>query len=128
MIASIIGGAIDGGTDEFPVVLISLRPRSYSHTIGQVIGELRPDLRVHVVEAVELTEQVDRLRPDVVLCSQPDIVDGNGGRPFETSWVEYYPYAEPPEDEIRVDGRSYGKRSVHLEDLLTLIDRVLTHA
>ncbi len=67
------------------MVLVSLRPRSYSDTIGQVIGELRPELTVRVVEPVELAEEVLRLHPDLVLCSQPNTVAPDGEKPSNTS-------------------------------------------
>ena len=126
MIPATIEGTNGGGKGVAPVVLVSLRPRSYSDTIGQVIGELRPDLAVHIVEPVELAEQVLRLNPDLVLCSQPNTVaqDEEAGA-SATSWVEYYPYAEAPEDEIRVDGRASRWRAVQLSDLLTIIDHAL---
>lgn len=126
MIPAMIEGASGGTAEETPVVLVALRPRSYSDTIGQVIGELRPDLTVHIIEPVELAEQVLRLHPDLVLCSQPDTVDRDGDqRASATSWVEYYPYAEPPEDEIRIDGQASGWRAVQLSDLLTIVDHAL---
>lgn len=125
---STTGEAADGGARESPVVLVSLLPRSYSDTIGEVVGALRPDATVHVVEPGKLSEQVVLLRPDLVLCSQPYAV-AMGGRPSNnTSWVEYYPYAEPPEDEIRIDGRGSGQRAVELSDLLAIVDRALAAA
>lgn len=128
MIAAMIGDARDRGAEKPPLMLVCLQPRSYSDTIGQVIGELRPDLVVRVVEPPELAERVLCLNPDLVLCSQPNTVARDGGELSGTSWVEYYPYAEPPEEEIRVDGSPSGQRSVGLEDLLALVDRVLIHA
>lgn len=121
-----IGEAIDGGAWESPVVLVSLLPRSYSETIGEVIGVMRPGITVLVVDPDDLARQVERLSPALVLCSQPYEAARGGERPpSSTSWVEYYPYAEPPEDEIRVDGMSSGQRAVELSDLLALVDRVL---
>lgn len=125
MIAATIISTNGGGTEESPVVLVSLQPHSYSDTIGQVIGTLRPGLTVRVVPPSELAEQVPLLRPDLVLCSQPDTAGGE--RASSTSWVEYYPYAEPPEDEIRINGRGSGQRAVELSDLLALVDRALAH-
>jgi hypothetical protein len=123
MIPATIEGTNGGGKEVAPVVLVSLRPRSYSDTIGQVIGELRPDLAVHIVEPVELAEQVLRLNPDLVLCSQPNTVAQDGeARASATSWVEYYPYAEA---EIRVDGQASRWRAVQLSDLLTIVDHAL---
>ena len=114
------GDAIDGGAPESLLLLVSLTPRSYSDTIGQVIGDLRPGVAVRVVEPEELADEVSRLRPNMVLCSQPYEVGETGAR-----WVEYYPYAEPPEEEIRIDGRGSGQRAVDLTDLLALVDRSL---
>lgn len=113
------------GKEGTQVVLISLRPRSYSDTIGQVIGQLRPELCVRVVKPAELADQVLRLHPNLVLCSRPRNAAQDGARSSSTSWVEYYPYAEPPEEEIRVNERGYDWRSVELSDLLLLVDRSL---
>ncbi len=119
------GEAAGDGVRESPVVLVSLLPRSYSEAIGQAIDGLRPGLEVRVVEPIDLAEKVLRLRPNLVLCSQPDTVVRGGGRASDTSWVEYYPYVEPPDEEIRIDGRGSGRRAVELSDLLALVDREL---
>ena len=82
VIPATIEGTNGGAAEETPVVLVALRPRSYSDTIGHVIGELRPNLAVRVVEPCDLAEQVLRFRPDLVLCSQPNTVaQDSGGKP-----------------------------------------------
>lgn len=107
-----------GGAKESPVVLVSLRPRSYSDAIGSALGQLMPHGAVRVVEPVHLEALARLLDPVVVLCSQPRAFPHGGGLP----WIEYYPYAESPEEEIRVDGRGSGRRALDLSDLLALVD------
>ena len=117
--------AAEGGEREKSVlqVMVSIQPRCYGEAIGRAMGELGPHLSVRIVEAEDLAERVRRLDADVVLCSQPRpgafAREDGGAGPL---WVEYYPYAEPPEEELRVDGRATGKRALELEDLLALLD------
>lgn len=103
------------------LVLVSIEPRAYRQAIGEVMGQLRPGLAVRVVEPGDLGEQVLKLNPELVLCSQPNTFTApSNGRP---SWIEYYPYAEPHEDEVLVDGRKSPLRGAALSDLLALVDR-----
>lgn len=112
--------ALAGRTKADPMVLVSLRPRSYSDAIGAALGELMPHRTVRVVEPVHLETLARLLDPVLVLCSQPRFFSGGDGLP----WIEYYPYAEPPE-EIRVDGQSSRRREIELSDLLALVDHAL---
>lgn len=103
------------------LVLVAVQPRAYSHAIAAVIEAMRPRLRVRVTEPDDLEDQVRRLDPDLVLCSQPNTFTPTG-RPF---WVEFYPYAESSDDEIRVNGKGSRQRAIELADLLALLDGAL---
>lgn len=117
--------ATEGGEREKSVllVMVSIQPRCYGEAIGRAIAELSPHRSVRIVEAEDLAERVRRLDADVVLCSQPRpgafAREDGGAGPL---WVEYYPYAEPPEEELRVDGRATAKRALELKDLISIVD------
>lgn len=103
-----------------PVVLVAIEPRFYAHAIGTVIGQSRPLLDVRIVEPEDLSAEVLRLRPRLVLCSRPD---GRPDRDGATAWVEFYPYAEaPPRVKIRMDDRCSTLEDADLTDLLSIVD------
>ncbi|MCA3749123.1 MAG: hypothetical protein IN808_08310 [Rubrobacter sp.] len=103
---------------EGPTVLVAIRPRAYNHAIGRAIGRLRPGWRVRVVEPRELREKLAATSPEVVLCSQPCCAGGG-----DPCWIEFYPRADSPEVELRVDGGDRSRGEVELQDLLSLLDR-----
>lgn len=101
-------------------LLVSLEPRSYSEVIGYTIEAMRPRLAVEVVQPDSLCSEVKRVSPEIVLCSKPYCnCESSSG----TYWVEYYPYAEPPVETIRVNGEGSGLVDVEIKDLLELVDR-----
>lgn len=103
------------------LMLVSIEPRAYSQAIGEAIRHLKPCLTVKIVEPGDLGERVRELDPALVLCSQPNVFTANG-RSF---WIEYYPYAEPDEAKIRINGQSSSHGAVELYDLLDLVDEAL---
>jgi hypothetical protein len=114
-----------------PTLIVALKPRCYSHAIGEAIASLRSSsLEVRIVEPSELEEQLAAPESAVVLCSQPSHLPTPDGSSSASSggvrWVEFYPYAEEPEVEIRIDGRAVDtRRGAELEDLVRVIDRLL---
>jgi hypothetical protein len=70
-------------------VLIAIEPRSYREVIGLAIQELRPHIRVEVLEPATLHAEVLREEPDLVLCSQPNTRTVRG----RATWIEFDPYA-----------------------------------
>lgn len=101
-------------------LLVSLEPRAYSEVIGYTIGAMRPLLAVKVVEPDWLCSEVEITNPDIVLCSQPYCGCENGSGPY---WLEYYPYAESPGENILVNGTSSGMADIEIDDLLKIVDR-----
>lgn len=102
-----------------PVVLVAFEPRSYREAIGSVIQILRPHLEVRVVEPGELGVEIGCLKPELVLCNQPNISTSSG----RSGWLEFSPY-DKPTAQICVGGRSLELEKVELEDLLSIVDRV----
>jgi hypothetical protein len=51
---------------------VAIEPRAYRDAIGRVVGDLRPSLDVRVVQPEELGGEVERLAPQLVLCSGPE--------------------------------------------------------
>ena len=105
--------------DDRPKVLVAIEPRAYRHSIGVIIGDLRPTLDVRVVEPEELVGEAERLGPQLVLCSQPEPRKRERFR----SWVEFYPYADEPKVRIRIEDRWSVLEDADLDDLIAIVDR-----
>ena len=108
--------------DDLPKVLVAIEPRAYRHSIGAIIGDLRPRLDVRVVEPDELVGEAERLGPHLVLCSQPEPRKRDRFR----SWVEFYPYADEPKVRIRIDDRWSVLEDADLNDLLAIVDAAIS--
>ena len=98
-------------------VLMVIEPRSYREVIGEAIRGLRPHLEVVIVEPDALEPEMERLDPELVICSQPSIAAANG-RP---AWIEFRPYDQPAA-RIYVGGLHLELEEVELEDLLAAVD------
>lgn len=101
-------------------VLIAIEPRSYREVIGLAIEELRPHLRVEIVEPGTLQSEVSRLRPDLVFCDEPDTIfrsDGTGAR----AWVEFRPYAAT-QAKVCLGDECSEIEEVNLDDILSVVD------
>lgn len=98
-------------------IIMAIEPRAYREAIGEVIGDLRPNFKVTIVESENLIEEVVRLDPELVICAQPESLIP-GGRP---AWVEYRPYAKIAA-RVKLDGRYTELEEVGLEDLLSIAD------
>src|SRR3712207_3651958 len=109
------------GSDDRPVVLVALEPRTYSETIGGVMKALRPNLVVEIIEPEARGAALMLLDPELVLCSQPNTFASERDGPC---WVEFYPYDE--REPIRVNGACEEMEGLELEDVLSLIDRLVT--
>jgi hypothetical protein len=68
-------------------ILFANEPRTYRQAMAGAIEKLRPQDEVVVAKPEQLDEQVERLRPHVVICSRvsPTV------RRIAHSWVELYP-------------------------------------
>jgi hypothetical protein len=99
-------------------VLVACELRSYRQTLAAAFRKLRPDVEVFEVEEEDLDREVERLGPDLVVCSQltTRIQD------HAPSWVELYPDREA-RSEVSVGGERSTVEEIQLSDLLSIIDR-----
>lgn len=103
-------------------VLIAIEPRSYREVIGLAIEEMRPHLRVEVVEPGTLQSEVSRLRPDLVFCDGSDTASRSAGTGAK-AWVEFQPYAAT-QATVCLGGELTEIEDVDLDDILSVVDTV----
>lgn len=101
-------------------VLIAIEPRSYREVIGLAIEELRPHLRVEVVEPGALQTAVSWLRPHLVFCSGPDTFSGSNTTGAK-AWVEFRPYAAT-QAKVCLGDECSEMEDVNLDDILSVVD------
>ena len=99
-------------------VLLANEPRSYRESIAIVLRQLRPELRVEVVEPEALESAVDRLPPDVAICSRVTV----GVRERVPIWIELYP-EHAAHSVVFEGGRLTEFDEIQLADLLSILDR-----
>jgi hypothetical protein len=93
-------------------------PRAYREGIAAVIGQLRPEVEVKTVEPGDLDSSIERLSPDMVICSKATEALKDGVR----VWVELY----PDNDALSVayiGGRRMEYAEIQLSDLLSIVDK-----
>jgi hypothetical protein len=100
-----------------PLVLVAHEPTSYRETLAEILPELRPRLRVRLVEPDDLDATAARLRPAVVVCGRLSAAV----RAHAGAWVLLYPDGE---DRAAVGGVPEPYRLEHpkLADVLAAID------
>lgn len=99
-------------------VLLANEPRSYRESMAAVLRQLRPTLRVEVVEPEALDGSVDRFLPDVAICSH---VTG-GVRQRVPVWIELYP-EHAPHSVASEGGRCTKFDQIQFADLISIVDR-----
>lgn len=123
---SLAGGASSPSPSEGPArkagdprVLIANEPRAYREVLGATLRVLRPRVEVVVVEPPALDSVVERVSPDMVVCSHatPSV---RKGVPI---WIDLYPDGEAWAV-ICIHGRRSTRTDVELDDLLQIVDRV----
>ena len=96
-------------------ILVANELTSYRQTIAMVIRELHPTVEVFEAEPETLDREVERLRPDLVICSRVTPLV----RDMVPSWVELYPDCEPFST-LCIGGESREMEDVQLSDILSL--------
>ncbi len=97
--------------------------RAYRETLASVLGVLRPSAKVQSTTIEALEEELERLDPQVVICSGHEDVELCG----TFAWVDLSLDPTRP-TKISVGGRSLELSNPTVEDLLSVIDGVgVTH-
>jgi hypothetical protein len=99
-------------------VLVALELQSYRQALATAFRELRPDVEVFEAKKEDLDREVERLGPDLVVCSRltARVED------HTPSWVELYPN-HGARSVVSVLGKRSTVEEIHLSDLLSIIDR-----
>src|SRR3712207_6051050 len=99
-------------------VLVACELQSYRQSYATIFRELRPEVEVFEAEAEDLDREVERLGPDLVVCSRltARVVD------HAPSWVELYPN-HGDRSVVSVLGERSTLEEIQLSDLLSIIDR-----
>lgn len=99
-------------------VLVANAPLSYRQAMTAALTVLRPDVQITLGEPEALDTEVERLSPDLVVCSHvTPLVESR-----VPAWVELYPEGDRRAT-ISMDGRRVETDGVELEDLLSIIDQ-----
>jgi hypothetical protein len=98
-------------------VLVANEPCAYREAIADVLRTLRPDVEVNIIEPNGLNGEVARLRPHLVVCSQPCDVAQNGA----FTWVVLYPNGDNWAEVITLGERTT-VAGITFGDLLSIID------
>ena len=99
-------------------VLLANAPLSYRQAMAAAITALRPDVDVVLGEPEALDTEVERLRPDVVVCSHvTPLVQIR-----VLAWVDLYPEGDRHAT-ISIDGLRVETGGIELDDLLSIIDQ-----
>lgn len=100
-------------------VLFANEPRSYRETIAAVVRDLGPaGAEVFVVEPEDLEREVDKLAPDLVVCSRlSGAVEAR-----VAAWLELYP-EHGSKSRIGIGGERTTVEGIELSGLLWIVER-----
>ncbi len=98
--------------------MVASELQSYRQALAAALRELRPGVEVFEVEEDDLDREVERLSPDLVVCSRlTSRIEDRA-----PSWVELYPN-HGARSVISVLGERSTVEEIQLSDLLSIIDR-----
>ena len=100
-------------------VLVANEPRSYREVIANVLGALRPQLEVIVVDPDDLDREVAELVPHLVLCSRATEVVETRAQASVTLYPDGRSHAV-----ISIGGERELVSDVEFEHLLAAADQV----
>jgi hypothetical protein len=98
-------------------VLVACELKSYREAIASAFRVLRPDVEVFEVEEEDLDREVERLAPDLVVCSR--LSERVKGR--VPNWVELYP-GFGSRSVVSLRGERSTFEEIELSDLLSIVD------
>ena len=99
-------------------ILIANEPRAYREAFAGALRLMRPNSRIIEAGAEDLDREVERFKPDVVLCSSVSATVETKAR----SWILLYPEDEPLAM-VSTAGELSTVGDVDLEDIVALVDR-----
>lgn len=98
-------------------ILIANEPRAYREVLTAALQALRPQVQALVVEPSDLDDFVERLAPDLVICSRVS----ETVRMRAEAWVMLYP-DRTDQAVVALGGRCREIRCLDLAAMLGLID------
>jgi hypothetical protein len=107
------------GDDARPRVMVVFEDeyRSYREVIARALKSLRPHARVTVAGLDALDEEIERVAPDLVICSQPKARDARGA----LVWVEV-PCDPTRPTAVCLEGRCSETTHLTLDEMLSIVD------
>lgn len=99
-------------------ILISNEFESYREALAEAFRAFYPDLEVYEAESHDLDRKVERLRPELVVCSRVTALV----RKTVPIWVELHPDCASVST-VSVSGRRQEIENLELQDLLELVDQ-----
>jgi hypothetical protein len=107
------------GDDARPRVMVAFEDqyRSYRETIARALKSLRPHAKVTVARLDALDEEIERVAPDLVICSQPKAGDSRGA----LVWVEV-PCDPTRPTAVCLEGRCSETTHLTLDEMLSIVD------
>ena len=98
-------------------VLVACELKSYREAIASAFRVLRPDVEVFEAEEEDLDREVERLAPDLVVCSRlSERVEDR-----VPNWVELYPGCGS-RSVVSLRGERSTFEEIELSDLLSIVD------
>lgn len=98
-------------------ILVANEPRAYRDALAAALQALRPQIQALVVEPDDLDCFVERLAPDLVICSQAsETVRARAG-----AWVLLYPDGEE-QVVVALSGQCRELARIDLAGILALVD------
>jgi hypothetical protein len=103
-------------------VLVTLEDdyRVYKETIAAVLQILRPDIEVESTSLDALEEELERLDPQVVICSGHKEIESDG----ISAWIELSLDPTQP-TKIRVGKRHLERTNPTLKELVEIVDELV---
>ncbi len=98
-------------------ILVANEPRSYREVIAAALHALRPGIEVITVDPDMLDPEIQRLMPQLVLCSRLTLAVQS----YPLSWIMLYPGGTGTAT-FSINGQLRPMADVELGDILALVD------
>ncbi len=98
-------------------ILVVNEPRAYRTALAPALRGLRPGAEVTSLEPEAIDREIERLAPDLVICSRAT----EAVRNTALSWIELHP-GGGPESVISVRGRRSKVSGLDLAGILAIVD------